>query len=168
MPHPLVDQLRFTRSEFVRCLEGVSEEDGRRRLKPMNCISWIIGHLAEQETTYWVLQAQGRELYPDLHELVGWGRPATAPPLNEMWETWRTIARAADPYLDTLTPAILQTHLEWRGQPVEENVGTMLLRNTYHYWFHLGEAHAVRQMLGHTDLPQFVGGISQAAYRSEM
>ncbi len=37
----------------------------------------------------------------------------------------------------------------------------------YHYWFHLGEAHAVRQMLGHKDLPQFVGDMSQAHYRSE-
>ena len=39
MIHPLVTQLRFTRSEFTRCLEGVSEEDARRRLLPMNCIS---------------------------------------------------------------------------------------------------------------------------------
>lgn len=167
MSHPLVDQLRFTRSEFVRCLEDVSEEDARRRLEPMNCISWIVGHLASQEDFYWVLQAQGRELYPDLHSLVGWGSPASTPPLNEMWEMWRTITRAADPYLDTLTPEILQTHLEWRGQPVEENVGTMLLRNIYHYWFHLGEAHAVRQMLGHRGLPQFVGDISRAVYRPE-
>ena len=27
MAHPLVDQLRFARSEFRRCLEGVSDED---------------------------------------------------------------------------------------------------------------------------------------------
>ena len=39
--------------------------------------------------------------------------------------------------------------------------------NQYHYWFHLGEAHAVCQMLGHGDLPQFVGDMSQALYRSE-
>ncbi len=29
--HLLVAQLRFARSEFVRCLDGVSEEEGRRR-----------------------------------------------------------------------------------------------------------------------------------------
>ena len=28
MPHPLVDQFRFTRSEWLRGLEGVSEEEG--------------------------------------------------------------------------------------------------------------------------------------------
>jgi hypothetical protein len=31
-PHPLVTQLRFARSELVRCLEGLSEADARRRL----------------------------------------------------------------------------------------------------------------------------------------
>jgi hypothetical protein len=43
----------------------------------------------------------------------------------------------------------------------------MLLRSVYHYWTHLGEAHAIRQMLGHTDLPQFVGDMSEALYRPE-
>jgi hypothetical protein len=36
MPHPLVSQLRFARSEFVRCLEGVSDEDARHRIMPKN------------------------------------------------------------------------------------------------------------------------------------
>jgi len=27
VPHPLIDQLRFTRSEWLRGLEGVIEED---------------------------------------------------------------------------------------------------------------------------------------------
>ena len=167
MTHPLVTQLRFARSELVRCLEGVSDEEARRRFEPMNCISWIVGHLAHQENLYWVLRAQGQRLAPDLQERVGWGQPPSTPPLDEMWTVWRTITSAADRYLDTLTPALLQTHLEWEGQLLQESVGTMLLRNTYHYWFHLGEAHAIRQLLGHLDLPQFVGDISQAAYRPE-
>ncbi len=40
-----------------------------------------------------------------------------------------------------------------------ENFGTKLLRLTYHYFYHTGEAHAVRQQLGHPDLPFFVGAI---------
>jgi hypothetical protein len=48
------------------------------------------------------------------------------------------------------------------------SIGTFLRRTTYHYWYHLGEALAVRQMLGHRDLPDFVGDIdSQAPYRPE-
>jgi hypothetical protein len=159
MPHLLVAQLRFARSELVRCLDGVSEEDAVRRLMPMNCISWIVGHLACQEHTYWLQRAQGKLLRPDLEDLVGWGRPASTPPLGEMWDAWRTITAAADEYLDRLTPDLMQTHLKRDGSPLRENVGTLLLRNICHYWFHIGEAHAIRQMLGHTDLPDFVGDI---------
>ena len=71
---------------------------------------------------------------------------------------------AANDYLETLTEDLLTTHLEWQGEPRPESVGTMLLRNTYHYWFHTGEAHAIRQGLGHGDLPQFVGDMSAAVY----
>ncbi len=165
--HPLVTQLRFARSEFARCLEGVSDDDARRRIEPMNCISWTVGHLANQEQYMWLFLAQGRVLYPGLYERVGYGKPASAPPLEEMWAAWRAITSAADQYLDTLTPALLQIHLQGENGPIPESTGTLLMRNIYHYWFHTGEAHAVRQMLGHTGLPQFVGGMELAAYRPE-
>lgn len=167
MVHPLVTQLRFTRGELVRCLEGVSDVDARRRFEPMNCMSWIVGHLANQENGYWVLVAPGETLVPNLNQLVGYGKPASTPPLEEMWDAWRTITSAADRYLDTLTPELLQTHLEWKGRRLPESIGTMLLRNIYHYWFHIGEAYAVRQLLGHSDLPEFVGDMSVALYRPE-
>lgn len=165
MPHLLVTQLRFARSEFERCLEGVSEDEARHHHGPMNCISWIVGHLANQEHRYWVILGQGQNLAPDLNDRVGYGKPASTPSLIEMWDTWRTVTAAADVYLDTLTPEIMLTHFECQGEPVAESVGTMLQRNLYHYWFHLGEAHAIRQMLGHPDLPQFVGNMSLAVYR---
>ena len=165
--HPLVTQLRFTRSEFIRCLKDVSSEDGVRRIMPMNCISWIIGHLANKEQAYWVLLAQERMVVPGLNDLVGSGKPASTPPLNEMWAAWRNITLAADPYLDTLTPTTLQTYCIYKGEPRPESIGTMLLRNTYHYWYHTGEAHAIRDMLGQRELPQFVGDMSEAIYRPE-
>ena len=49
MAHPLVDQLRFTRSEWERALEGIPEADGEIRLDPMNSIGWIVFHLAWHE-----------------------------------------------------------------------------------------------------------------------
>lgn len=166
-PHPLVSQLRFARNEFTRGLDGVSEEDGIRRVGPMNSISWMIGHLANQEHRYWVSLAQQQMQFPDLNRRVGYGQPASTPPLAEMWSVWRTVTAAADHYLETLTPETLQTHLRRDGKLVDESVGTLLLRNIYHYWFHTGEAAAVRQMLGHTDLPDFVGDMQQAPYRPE-
>ena len=166
-PHPLVTQMRFARSEFTRGLEGVSEADGVRRIMPMNSIGWMVGHLANQEHRYWVAWAQQRNVAPGLHERVGYGKPASTPPLGEMWTVWHTVTAAADAYLDTLTPALLETHLRRDGAPVPESVGTLLLRNLYHYWFHTGEAAAVRQMLGHPNLPDFVGDMSEAPYRPE-
>ncbi|MBN1201860.1 MAG: DinB family protein [Anaerolineae bacterium] len=167
MPHLLVAQLRFARSEFMRCMEGVSEEDAVRRLEPMNCISWMVGHLATQENYLWVLSAQGIEMHLNLFDLVGYGSPPSTPPLADMFAAWKDITRAADTYLDTLTPAILQTHLAPQGKPMGESVGTSLLRNIFHYWFHTGEAHAIRQQLGHTNLPEYVGDMSDAIYRPE-
>jgi hypothetical protein len=167
-PHLLVTQLRFARREFSRGLEGVTEADGVARLEPMNSLGWMVGHLANQEHRYWVQLAQGRDIAPGLRERVGTGRPASTPPLAEMWSTWRLVTAAADEYLDTLTPAGVGVYLLRDGQPVDESVGTLLMRTIYHYWFHAGEASAVRQLLGHRDLPQFVGDMSAATYRAEV
>ena len=167
MPHLLVSQLRFARREFVRGLEGVSELDAVKRIEPLNCISWMVGHLASQENGYWVRAGQSRTLYPGLNDMVGFGKPASTPPLADMWAAWRDITAAADAYLDTLTPALLVTHLAPAGRRRDESVGTMLQRNIYHYWYHIGESAAVRQALGHKDLPQFVGDMTEAAYAPE-
>jgi uncharacterized damage-inducible protein DinB len=166
-PHLLVSQLRFARSEFVRCLEGVSEEDAVRRIMPMNCLSWMVGHLANQEHRYWVIFAQGKNVATDLYELVGYGKPASTPPLADMWATWRKVTAEADKYLATLTPEIMQLYMVREGKPVDESIGTLLMRNIYHYWYHTGEASAVRQMLGHAKVPEFVGDMSAAAYKPE-
>jgi hypothetical protein len=168
MAHLLVDQLRFARSEFVRSLDGVSEEDGIRRCGSMNSISWMVGHLADQEQRYWIWR-RGEPLVVDgLNNLVGYGKPASTPSLTEMWDAWRAITAATDPYLDSLTIEDLQEFPLVNGKPHDESVGTMILRVIGHYWFHNGEAQAARQVLGHTNLPEFVGDIGEVApYRPE-
>ncbi len=168
MTHPLVTQLRFTRSEWKRALKGLSNADARIRFDPMNCISWMIGHLAWHEHWYWVRYAQGDNIVPHLSKLVGTGRPASTPPLDEMWSDWREVIGASDDFLKSLTAGKLLERFEYKGKPAKETIGTMLHRITYHYWFHTGEALAIRQMLGHNDLPEFVGDISaKAPYRQE-
>ena len=146
MPVPaLVTQLRFSRSEFTRCLHGVNEQDAVQRLEPMNCISWIIGHLANQENRYWVEMAQGLTLpqVSGLNDLVGYGKPASTPPLADMQDIWENVTQNADKYLNLLTSEALSSHLDMNGKPYKESIGTMLYRNIYHYWFHTGEAHAI-------------------------
>ena len=168
MAHPLVSQLRFTRSEFQRALEGLTDEDALRRLMPMNCISWNIGHLAWQEQRYWLFRAQGQLLLPHLNDMFAYGAPACTPSLEEAWETWHTITKATDSWLDTVTTAMLQEDVIVDGKPLGTNFGSLLLRVIYHYWYHTGENMAIRQALGHTGLPDFVGNIDgEAPYRPE-
>jgi uncharacterized damage-inducible protein DinB len=167
MTHPLVNQLAFVRSEFQRCLKGLGEEDAVKRIQPMNCISWIIGHLANQENTYWVYLGQEKVIHAHLRELVGYGKPATTPPLVEMQSIWQEVTVEADKFLNSLTAHDLLQHFNHKRRQLEESIGTMLYRNIYHYWFHTGEAHAIRQVLGHENLPDFVGNMQQFPYQPE-
>jgi hypothetical protein len=168
MAHPLVDQLRFTRSEWLLGLEGVSEEDGSQHFGPMNCISWMVGHLAWQEQRYFLDRAQGKVLYPKLNEMYAFGAPMSTPSFKEMLEIWQATTKAVDPFLDSLTTEGLLADLLREGKSIGQSVGSAMRRTTYHYWYHIGEIQSVRQMLGHTDLPQYVGEIEeQAPYRPE-
>ncbi len=168
MPHPLVQQLRFTRSEFKRALEGVNEHDACKRLAPMNCISWNVGHLAWQEQRYFLFYAQGQMPLPHIDELFAYGAPASTPRLEDMWAAWNTITRAADPWLDQVTSVKLQERVFRDGKLTDYLFGSLLQRVIYHYWYHTGENSAIRQMLAHTDLPEFVGNIDdEAPYRPE-
>jgi len=168
MSHPLVLQLGFTRNEFMRGLAGVTDQEARQRLLPMNCISWNVGHLAWQEQRYFVTFAQGTVLLPELNDQFAYGAPACTPPLAEMQSAWQTVTQAADAWLEQVTTAgLLQTYIHptagWTT-----SFGNLLQRVIYHYWYHTGENLAIRQQLGHSNLPEFVGNIDdEAPYRSE-
>jgi len=167
MPHPLVNQLYFARKEFQRCLTGISEEDAIQRIMPMNCLSWIIGHLAHQENSYWNFLGSGEILFPDLRSLVGYGKPASTPPLTEMQKIWKEVTHKANIFLETLSTPRLEEYFTYQGKSLDENIGSLLQRNIYHYWFHTGEAHAIRQQLGHADLPDFVGEMQGFYYKHD-
>jgi uncharacterized damage-inducible protein DinB len=167
-PHPMVLQLRFTRSEFMRAIRRVDDEDARRRIMPMNCISWNVDHLAWQEQRYFVTMGQERTPYPDIEKRFASGGPASTPPLDEVLAAWTAITAEADPWLDTLTSENLLEHPIRQGKPLARTHGNLLQRTIYHYWYHTGENMAIRQMLGHKRLPQFVGAIDdEAPYRRE-
>ena len=163
MSHPLVLQLRFARSEFVRGLQELSDDDARKRLMPSNCISWSIGHLAWQEQRYWLIRLQDKVLLPELNTQFCNGCDAHTPPLDAMWTAWHTIVDAADPFLDTLTTDdLLKVHV-FAAHKAEFTAGSLMLRTIYHYWYHNGENQAFRQQLGHTGLGEFVGNIDDEA-----
>lgn len=162
--HPLVDQLRFTRAEWLRGLRGVQEEEALRRFEPMNSIGWIVGHLAWQEQRYWLTRTRGVTPHAELNDLVASGGPASTPSPRAMRAAWHEVTAAVDPWLDGLTGDDLAADLP--GSP-PRLVGDSIHRVTYHYWFHIGEIQAIRQLLGHSRLPQFVGDLEgQAPYRA--
>jgi hypothetical protein len=167
MTHPLVDQLRFTRIEFQRGLTGLSGEDAARRLPPMNCISWNVGHLAWQEQKCFLYGGLKKILFPDVDKEFAYGAPASTPEFGRVLTAWKAVTAAVDPWLDGLAEADMTTFLD-RGEGYGRyRVGDLLLRVIYHYWYHNGENLAIRQALGHADLPQFVGDIDrQAPYRA--
>ncbi len=168
MPHPLVLQLRFTRSEFRRAIAKVSEEDAIKRIGPMNSISWTIGHLAWQEQRYFIYFPTGEYILPEIQENYAFGSPHSTPPVKEMWAAWRKITRAADRWLDTITTKKLLQMVELDGKKTNRMYGNLLQRVIYHYWYHTGEDMAVRKMLGHSNFGYFVGNIDgKAPYTPE-
>ncbi|MDP6604726.1 MAG: DinB family protein, partial [Dehalococcoidia bacterium] len=147
--HELVQLHHLTRTEFLRGLNGVSDDDARRRLEPMNCISWIVGHLAHQERSFFVAWPRGEE--PDeRYGRFGYGRPASQSPLGEVMALLHEAAAEADKLLDGATEAEMQRPVVSPDPAIEqENLGTRLARNIFHYWLHAGEISAIRQQLGH-------------------
>lgn len=166
MVHPLVEQVRFARGEFRRGLVGVTEKDAQTHLGPSDCISWSVGHLAWQEQRYFVMFGQGETVVPRLPSRFGYGSPPSTPSLAKAWAIWERATLAADRWLETLTPDDLLVPGPHDGRRDAPAAGSLLLRTTYHYWFHTGENAAFRQQLGHAKLPTFVGDIDgKAPYR---
>ena len=166
--HPLVDQLRFTRSEWLRGLRGVSEDAGARHFGRMNSIGWIVGHLAWQEQRYLLYRPQGVMLRDDIQRDFTTGGPMSTPSLAKTLAAWRSITKATEPFLDQLTTKKLLVDLPLNGKRSGQTQGSAIRRMTYHYWFHIGEILAIRQQLRGKGLPEYVGSIeAKAPYRPE-
>ena len=164
----LVEQLRFTRSDWLRGLQDLDPAEARRRHGRINSISWMIGHMAWHEQYYWFQRAQLTTPLPQL-EAFGYGAPASEPPLDEVWDAWQHITAASDPWLDALTVAQLSGFLVG-DKARQESIGTRLLHLNYHYWYHQGEAQAVRQLLAgesQRPLPEFIGPIDETPWRPD-
>jgi hypothetical protein len=166
--HPLVDQLRFTRGEWLRGLRGVTEKGAARHFGPMNSIGWIVGHLTWQEQRYLLHRPQGIMLREDIQKEFAFGAPMSTPSFKEMLAAWRRITKAADMFLDQQTTETLLVDLPLDGKKSGQTRGSAIRRVTYHYWYHIGEIQAIRQQLRDKNLPVYVGDIEgKAPYRPE-
>ena len=156
MTHFIVEQLRFAKQSFIEGLEGLSAENAQSRLNNANCISWMVGHLAQFDQLLWLEYAQGKTEDESLAAFA-YGEPASTPALAAVLPVWHAVNAEVEAYLSTLMDEQIGAPLMIDGRPSRENVGTLLLRQTWHYWYHLGEAQAIRQALGDEDLVQYVG-----------
>jgi hypothetical protein len=145
--------LYLTRQEFERNLAGLSDADARKRFEPMNCISWIVAHVACQHQAYFVDWPNNR-IVDSRFQPYGYGAPPYQPPLEEALSLWKDTSNASGSWLQAATKASLQEKCE---NPLAggESWGTLLVRCIFHTWFHMGEINSIRQMLGHK-APQFV------------
>ena len=151
--HTLVDMLNISRKEFSRNLKGLTDPDARKRIEPMNCMSWIIAHVANQYHTFFVEWAQGKER-DERYLPYGFGSPASQPPLEEAMTLWNDACQRADLWLKTATDEDMKA-LPVTASPETENMGALTARCIFHTWCHLGEISSIRQILGHKP-PQFV------------
>lgn len=133
-----------------------------QRIMPMNSLGWIVGHLANHEQQVFLVGQGLAPVEPGLNALVGSGQPASTPPLDEMMAAWEAITSAIMPSLAAMSDEDLLT-VPPGARPAGDTNGTHLLRIINHYWFHIGEGQAIRQMLDHTELPRFIGPIGQQA-----
>ena len=168
MAHLLVDQLRFSRSEWMRALRGLTEDDANRHFGQMNSIGWIVGHLAWHEQRICLQRARGKLPVPALNAEFFSGAPMSTPSLKAMRAAWNKVTKESEPYLDSLKTRDLMRDLPRDGKPTGQTLGDAMRRMTFHYWFHIGEILAIRQMLGQKGLPEYVGNLeAMAPYRPE-
>ena len=165
--HPLVNQLHFTRTQWRLAFAGLTEPDATRRLMPANSLGWMIGHLAFNEHIVWGVMGRGLPIAEDVSRFMG-GRLASTPAFAEVWAIWERVIDESDAFLTQLTQEDMERRLQWEGVPERDTIGTMLLNNIYHYWYHLGESQMVRQLMGHDGLTEYVSPIvGRFAYRPE-
>ena len=117
----------------------------------MNCITWIVGHVALQQHALFVAGPRSMATEPQ-YDAFRSGMPPSQPPLAEVMALWHASGAEADVWLDAATEESLQGPFR---SPAGENGGTLVVRSIFHTWCHVGEISSIRQVLGHRP-PEFV------------
>ena len=111
---------------------------------------------------------QGILLVPELQKEFYSGAHMSTSSLAKMLRLWRKVTKASESFLDSISTKDPLKDLPINGKSVGQTQGDVIRRMTYHYWFHIGEILSIRQMLGHTKLPVYVGSLeAKAPYRPE-
>jgi hypothetical protein len=150
---------RFSIHSFERGLEGLTDEDARKRLSKAdgsltNSASWIAAHVGR----HWISAARGATgiLAPDSMDSFASGSDDPTPPSLADAMAVLHASPAALAWIETADEHLLLRSADPASNHPEETLGTRILRATLHTWFHIGEVNGIRQMLGHKEIA-FVG-----------
>lgn len=148
MTYRPIEIARFALSEFERGLEGLSDEDARKRLtkadgSEMNAISWTVAHIAG----HWLNRPER------LLRFASGSRNAEPPSLEDALIFLAEATGFTESWLPNATSEFMASARDDRRG---ESIGTGVMRAVLHTWFHTGEINAIRQMLGHEEIG-FVG-----------
>jgi DinB superfamily len=152
--------VQFAVAEFERGLVGLTDDEARvRQVKAdgsqMNAISWIVAHVAWQ----WLgvrARATGGDRPAEVASFRFGSDDPTPPPLSTALE-FLEMAKQGLASVDAADNELMaKVGAPGASITAAESVGTYLMRTVLHTWFHAGEVNAIRQMLGHPEIP-FVG-----------
>jgi hypothetical protein len=143
----------------------LSDEEARIRIgkadgTEMNAISWVVGHIAQHWLSIASVATGERRaggLRPSAEGLRPFSSGPNADPTPPPLADTIALLSAAAESLEWIGNADAE-HLSSKpgSNPEAESLGTTVMRAALHTWYHLGEIAAVRQMMGHTEVP-FVG-----------
>ena len=125
----VTDMLRLTCKEFDRNLAGLNDDDARKRIEPMNCISWIIAHVANQHHTFFVAWQQEKAAETRFLP-YGYGSPASQSHLEEALSLWHDATGDTEVWLKSVTNEKLK-ELPATSSPESENNGALMVPVSY-------------------------------------
>ena len=164
MFHP-IQLASFALMHFEYFLDSLTDAEARRRLRKedgteMNAISWIVGHVSWQWTVHALAAAPGPDerLERLLADHQGFGNRGgridpTPPPLAEVRALLRRTREASRWVIDATDADFDREGREGFRHPSGQNQGSLLMRAVLHTWAHGGEINAIRQMMGHSEIP---------------
>lgn len=140
-----VEIYKITNNVLRDYFNDLSNQEGKKIFKPMNCISWMIGHLACINYNIVARNSKNRSI-PDINDKFGNGSPHFQPEILDVISLWETSVRECFAFLDQMEEEDLKNKIS--DSKMNFNLGTDISRLTFHAWNHMGEIAAVRQFLG--------------------